>query len=83
MTVFSGGSVGSGSATAVTALCFQNRSTSANLADRPAPVIFVNAGINTSSPGSIKLRFFMFAIVDLLNVCITGFLETLIYFNVI
>ena len=53
MNVFSGGSAGSGSATAVTALCFQNCSTSANLADRPAPVIFVNADINASAPGLI------------------------------
>jgi len=78
MNIFSGGSVGSGSATAVTALCFQNRSTSANLADRPAPAIFVNVDINTFSPGLIKLKFLMFAIGDLLNVCITVFPETLI-----
>ncbi len=78
MNIFSGGSVGSGSATAVTALCFQNRSTSANLADRPAPVIFVNVDINTSSPGLIKLKFLMFAIGDLLNVRITVIPETLI-----
>ncbi len=71
MNVFSGGSAGSGSATAVTALCFQNRSTSVSLADRPAPIIFVNAGVNTSS-----LRVLMFVIVDLIKIFITDSPET-------